>query len=98
MGWAWCPGQARETERTLRSLPSPLQGAGVLPLARFWGPPGSPPPPTPSSCQRPLPRAAPRVLPDLLPTFPQLRSQKNMGQLPVRGQRVEVTLSLAFQK
>lgn len=44
------------------------------------------------------PGKLPGVLPDLLSTFPQLSSQEGKGQLLVRGQRVEVILSLAFQK
>ena len=71
-----------------------------------WGPAVSHLPLPQATCTSPLsipiggpsPRKLPGVLPDPLSTFPQLRSQENKGQLPVRGQRVEVTLSLAFQK
>lgn len=94
--WAWYPSQVRETESSTAPGPLLLPGAGVLLLPTCLSP-GHLHLTTSNSPWSPSPRKLPGVLPDLLSTFPQLRSQENKGQLPVQGQRVEVTL-LAFQK
>lgn len=100
------PGHAREPESTAPgacppTCTGPARGRG--PAACHLPVPGAHPAAplcTPSSCWRSLPqgRSLPGVPPDLLPTFHQLLARTTRAPPPVRGQRVEVTLSLAFQK
>lgn len=94
MGWAWCPpGHAREAKGTLRGLPFPYKGLGSCQLPASGASLAAHPlPPTPAG--RPHPGKLPGVLPDLLPTFPQIRSQRNKGQplLEVREWRSPSTL------
>lgn len=73
----------------------PLQGAGVLPASCLWGQPCSPPP-TPNTCWTSPPRKAPRGPSRPAPYLPPDKEPEEQGPAPVRGQRVEVTLNLAF--